>query len=65
MRRAEARRVAGESGREESREREPPYETVISTDSAIFLHLLPLLPPPMTPPPPLFMPIPLNLKPAT
>lgn len=55
MRRAEARRVAGESGREESREREPPYETVISTDSAIFLHLLPLLPPPMTPPPPPFL----------
>lgn len=54
MRRAEARRVAGESGREESREREPPYETVISTDSAIFLHLLPLLPPPMTPPLPPF-----------
>lgn len=56
-------RVAGIGQREQ---REPPYETVISTDSAIFLHLLPPLP--MTPPlslplPPFLCPYPLIWSP--
>lgn len=50
-----------EEVRDGERKGEPPYETVICTDSAIFLHL---------PPPPSLVrypstTIPLNLKPAT
>jgi len=55
----------GEKRREEvrdgERKGEPPYETVICTDSAIFLHLPP--PPSLVRYPPTA--IPLNLKPAT
>lgn len=47
-----------EAGNRAEEQREPPYETVICTDSAIFLHLLP--PPPM---PPFLCPYPLIWSP--